>query len=139
MKSKLAKTVVIVLLAIFLVIGMIWCAAKCVFLLPSCYSDNKNLTEEENYFIKKLVLESIEARLSIFADGNTDFETDEEQENRKHFFVLINSNFMDSVTKDHNGYTVNVQTYFMEPESDDCLYEIHLTKDFSITSFALDP
>lgn len=139
MKNRVTKTIVIVLLAVFLVIAMIWCTAKYVFLSPSCYSDNKNLTEEENYFIKKVVLESIEERLSVFADGNTGFEADEEQGDGKHVFVLINSNFMNSVTKDDNGYVVNVQTYFMEPESSDCQYEIHLSTGFSIMSFELDP
>ena len=129
MKSKPIKTIVIVLIVVSLVAALIWGAAKCVFLSPSCYSDNKNLTEEENYFIKKLVLEAVENRLSLFADGDAG----------KHILVFINGNFMDSVSKDDNGYTVVVQSYFMEAVSEDCLYQIEITKDFSITSFELDP
>lgn len=139
MKDKRTKTVVLVLLPVLLAFAMMWCTAKYVFLSPSCYSDNNNLTQEENYYIKKLVLEAIENRLSIFADENIGLEDTEEQGNRKHFFVLINGDFMNSATKNNDGYAVAVQTYFMEPISEDCLYEIHLSTDFNVVSFELDP
>ena len=139
MGKRIVRIIVILLFAMAVFSAAIWCAARFVYLSPACYPDNKNLTERENYFIRKVVLEAIEYRLSVFADGNADFEAIEEQDKRKHVFVLINSNFMNSVTKDNNGYVVNVQTYFMEPESSDCQYEIHLSTGFSITSFELDP
>jgi hypothetical protein len=111
---------------------------------------NEDLTEEENYFIKKTVLEAVEDRLSVFASNkgniydpsateNEIIQLDEEQSNRKHAFVWINTDFMRSVTKENDGYVIRIQTHFMESSSDDCVYEIHMSKDFVITSFGLDP
>ena len=126
------------------------CVARFVLLSPSCYLGNEDLTEEENYFIKKTVLEAVEDRLSVFASNkdniydpsateNEIIQLDEEQSNRKHTFVWINTDFMKSVTKENDGYVIRIQTHFMESSSDDCVYEIHMSKDFVITSFGLDP
>ena len=89
-------------------------------------------------------------RLSVFANDAKDIyastateieiiQLDKSQNNRKHLFVLINSDFMDSVVKNDNGYLVSVKTYGMESFSDDCLYEFQITKDFTISFFGLDP
>lgn len=126
------------------------CVARFVFLSPSCYSDNNELTEQENYFIKKTVLESVEERLSVFASNTNNIydpsaneieiiQLDETQNNRKHIFIWINTDFMESVTKENDEYVIRVQTHFMESSSDDCVYEIHMSKDFVITFFGLDP
>ena len=129
---------------------IICCAARFVFLSPSCYSDNDDLTEQENYFIKKTVLEAVQDRLSVFS-GNTDgiystsateneiIQLDETQNNRKQVFIWINTDFMESVTKENDEYIIRVQTHYMESSSDDCVYEIRMSKDFSITFFGLDP
>lgn len=71
--KKLSK-ITVISISVFLVILTI-AALICprfVFLSPSCYSDNKNLTDQENYFIKKIVLEAIENRLSIFNQAEND-------------------------------------------------------------------
>jgi len=85
------------------------------------------LTEQENYFIKKTVLEAVEDRLSVFCDNGT------------HLFIWINTDFMESVTKENDEYVIRVQTHYMESSSDDCVYEIHMSEDFDITFLGLDP
>ena len=127
MKRKLILITAIIIASILVISIGLSCAARFVFLSPSCYSDNDNLTEQENYFIKKTVLETIEDRLSISGDNGT------------HLFIWINTDFMESVTKENNEYIIRVQTYYMESSSDDCTYEIHMSEDFSTTFFGLDP
>ena len=143
MKNKTSKTIVAISLSALLLIAIISCAAKFVYLSPSCYSDNDTLTNQENYFIKKIALECVEARLSVFADSNSgiydSIQLDNDQNNRKHVFVFINSDFMDSVRKEDDEYIVRVQTYGMESVSSDCVYEIHLSNEFHVTFFGLDP
>ena len=46
---------------------------------------------------------------------------------------------MKSVVKEKEEYIIRVQTHYMESSSDDCVYEIHMSEDFSITFFGLDP
>jgi hypothetical protein len=127
MKKKLILIIVIIVASVLVISVALSCAARFVFLSPSCYSDNDNLTEQENYFIKKTVLEAVEDRLSVFRDNGT------------HLFIWINTDFMESVTKENNEYIIRVQTHYVESASDDCLYEIHMLEDFSITFFGLDP
>ena len=127
MKKKLILIIAIIVAFVLVMSVALFCAARFVFLSPSCYSDNDNLTEQENYFIKKTVLETIEDRLSILGDNGT------------HLFIWINTDFMESVTKENNEYIIRVQTYYMESSSDDCTYEIHMSEDFSTTFFGLDP
>ena len=151
MKEKqLMKILIIVLISVAFIISAAFCCPRFVFLSPSCFSDNENLTESENYFIKKIVLEAVKDRLSIFANHDNDIydltvteneiiQLDKSQTNLKHLFVFIHSDFMDSVTKTENGYLVAVQTDGMESFSDDCIYHIKINKDFQITFFGLDP
>lgn len=150
MKKPSIKSIIIVIITAAVITVTIFCVAKFVFLSPSCYSDSKNLTEQENYFIKKLVLEAVGDRLSVFASASNDIydstateneiiQLDKSQSNRKHIFVLINTDFMKSVVKEDNKYIVVVETYGMESSSDDCSYEFHITKDFTITFFGLNP
>ena len=127
MKKKLILIIAIIVAFVLVMSVALFCAARFVFLSPSCYSDNDNLTEQENYFIKKTVLETIEDRLSISGDNGT------------HLFIWINTDFMESVTKENNEYIIRVQTHHMESSSDDCTYEIHMSEDFSTTFFGLDP
>lgn len=150
MKNKtLAKSIVIFIVIAVVFLGTISCISRFVFLSPSCYSNNENLTEQENYFIKKTVLEAVEDRLSIFSKDTVDIydstaienkiiQLDKSQNNQKHIFVLINTDFMKSVVKENDSYIVIVKTYGMEQSSDDCSYELHLTKDFKITFFGLN-
>ena len=130
--SKKLKIIIAIIIASVLAISIaLSCVARFVFLSPSCYSDNNELTEQENYFIKKTVLESVEDRLSVFASNTNNIydpsateieiiQLDETQNNRKHIFIWINTDFMES-------------------SSEDCVYEIHMSKDFVITFFGLDP
>ena len=127
MKKKPILIIAIIVASIIVISVALSCAARFVFLSPSCYSDNDNLTEQENYFIKKIVLEAVEDRLSVFGD------------NRTHLFIWIDTDFMESVTKENNEYIIRVQTHYMESASDDCAYEIHMSEDFSIIFFGLDP
>ena len=126
------------------------CVARFVLLSPSCYLGNEDLTEEENYFIKKTVLEAVEDRLSVFASNKDNIydpsateseiiQLDKSQNNRKHIFIWINTDFMESVTKENDEYVIRVQTHYMESSSDDCVYEIHMSENFDITFFGLDP
>ncbi len=126
MKRKLLRIVAIIVVSVLVVSVALFCAARFIFLSPSFYSDNINLTEQENYFIKKTVLETVENRLSTFAG------------NGKHIFIWINTDFMDSIVKENGEYIIRVQTYYMESWSDDSVYEIHMSEDFSVTSFYLD-
>ena len=149
--SKKLKIIIAIIIASVLAISIaLSCVARFVFLSPSCYLDNDNLTEQENYFIKKKVLAAVEDRLSVFASNKDNIydpsateleiiQLDETQNNRKHIFIWINTNFMKSVTKENDGYVIRVQTLFMESSSEDCVYEIHMSKDFVITFFGLDP
>ena len=66
MKKKLILIIAIIVAFVLVMSVALFCAARFVFLSPSCYSDNYNLTEQENYFIKKTVLEAVEDRLSVF-------------------------------------------------------------------------
>ena len=149
-KKTLTKLTSIVIITAVVITVMISCVARFVFLSPLCYSNNENLTEQENYFIKKLVLEAVEDRLSVFASDSNDIydltatkneiiQLDKSQSNCKHIFVLINTDFMKSVVKEEDKYIVIVKTYGMESSSDDCSYEFHITKDFTITFFGLNP
>ena len=150
MKKKLILIIALIVASVLVVATLLSCAARFIFLSPSCYSDNDNLTEQENYFIKKLVLEAVEDRLSVFANNTksiydpsaTEIEIiqlDESQNNRKHIFIWINTDFMESVIKENDEYIIRVQTNFMESSSDDCAYEIHMSEEFLITFFGLDP
>ena len=150
MKKKLLLIIAIIVASVLVVATLLSCAARFLFLSPSCYSDNDNLTEQENYFIKKLVLEAVEDRLSAFANNTksiydpsaTEIEIiqlDESQNNRKHIFIWINTDFMESVIKENDEYIIRVQTNFMESSSDDCAYEIHMSEEFVITFFGLNP
>ena len=150
MSKKLIIIIAIIIASVLAISIALSCVARFVFLSPSCYSDNNELTEQENYFIKKTVLESVEERLSVFASNTNNIydpsateieiiQLDETQNNRKHIFIWINTDFMESVTKENDKYIIRVQTYYMESASDDCVYEIHISKDFSITFFGLDP
>lgn len=127
MKKKLIFIIAVIVASLLVISVGLFCAARFIFLSPSCYSDNNELTEQENYFIKKIVLETIEDRLSVFGESGT------------HLFIWINSNFMKSVVKEKEEYIIRVQTHYMESSSDDCVYEIHMSEDFSITFFGLDP
>ena len=150
MKKKLILIIAIIVAFVLVMSVALFCAARFVFLSPSCYSDNDNLTEQENYFIKKTVLEAVEDRLSVFL-CNTDsiydpsateieiIQLDKSQNNRKHIFIWINTDFMESVTKENDEYVIRVQTHYMESSSDDCVYEIHMSENFDITFFGLDP
>ena len=149
MKSK-AILIFSVIAAVVIVISLALSAvARFVFLSPSSYSDNANLTDEENYFIKKIVLAAVEDRLSVFAEDNYDIydpsatyleiiQLDETQKKDGHVFVWINTDFMKSVVKENGEYVVSVQTHYMEEFSDDCVYEIRMTEDYIITYFGLD-
>ena len=154
MKSKKTKLIIIISVCALLTAAVIGFladfTARTVFLSPSCYSESKNLTENENYFIKKIVLEAVEDRLSVLADGNSDIydpsatdieiiQLDPEQEENRHLFVFINRDFMKSAEKIGDEYIVYVHTYNMEDVSSDCIYEIHLSEDFTVTFFGLDP
>ena len=150
MKKKLLLIIAIIVASALVVATLLSCAARFIFLSPSCYSDNDNLTEQVNYFIKKTVLAAVEDRLSVFL-CNTDsiydpsateieiIQLDETQNNRKHIFIWINTDFMESVTKENDEYVIRVQTHYMESSSDDCVYEIHMSENFDITFFGLDP
>ena len=153
MKQNITKIILIIVAILLILAALASCSARFVFLAPSCFSDSNALSDEENDFIKKLVLESIEDRLSIIS-GETEniydfnatdtqiIQLDKTQKNNKHVFILINSDFMRSVTKNENEYTVQVQTYFMEPSSPDCSYEIQISNhagEYVITFFGLDP
>ena len=143
MKNKIFKTIIAISVSVLFIIVAVSCVAKFVYLSPSCYLDNDTLTNQENYFIKKIALECVEARLSVFADSNSGIydsvQLDNDQNNRKHVFIFINHNFMDSVRKEDDEYIVRVQTYGMESVSSDCVYEIHLSNEFDVTFFGLDP
>ena len=149
MKKKLILIIAILVASVLAISVALSCTARFVFLSPSCYSDNDNLTEQENYIIKKLVLEAIEDRLSVFENSTNSIydpsateiemiQLDQSQNNRKHIFIWINTDFMESVTKENNEYVIRVQTHYMESASDDCVYEIHISEDSSITFFGLD-
>lgn len=151
MKKSTIKVIVIVsaFIMMLLVFGTLF-ASRFVFLSPACYADNPSLTDNENYFIKKIVLEAIEDRLSVLDQGISDFydtnagEYDIIQQfdpdgNRKHLFILIDENFMRTVQKKEGGYSLTVRTYGMEESSSDCCYEIHISNDYLVTFFALDP
>ena len=143
MKNKISKTIVVISLSALLLVAVLSCAARFVYLSPSCYSDNDSLTNQENYFIKKIALECVEARLSVFADSNSgiynSIQLDNDKNNRKRVLIFINRDFMDIVRKEDGEYIVRVQTYGMESVSSDCVYEIHLSNDFDVTFFGLDP
>lgn len=153
MKKNVTKIIFIITAFLLVLVALVGCSARFVFLAPSFFSNNNALSDEENYFIKKLVLESVEDRLSIFSgeteniyDSNaTDIQIiqlDPTQKNNKHPLILINSDFMQSVRKNGNEYTVYVQTHWMESVSDDCMYEIHVSNrngEYVITFFGLDP
>lgn len=150
MKNKpLVKIILIIGFIVIVIASMEFCMARFIFLSPSCFSDNDNLTQQENYFIKKIVLEAVEDRLSFFggtaediydttASENEVIRLDKTQTDRKHIFILINPDFMQSVEKDDDEYVVRVQTYYMESDFEDCVYEIHLSGDYLITFFGLD-
>ncbi len=152
-KNKIIKIIFIILVTVLVLFAFMNIAPKCIFLSPLCYTDNKNLSQHENYFIKKIVLEAVEERFSSFADASSHIDEttatnleviqlDKNVKNRKHVFIFINSDFMDSVTKTDSGYSVRVQTHFMETVSDDCIYEIHLSSSdngYMVTYFGLDP
>ena len=143
MSKKLIIIIAIIIASVLAISIALSCVARFVFLSPSCYSDNNELTEQENYFIKKTVLESVEERLSVFASNtnniydpsateNEIIQLDEEQSNRKHTFIWINTDFMRSVTKENDGYVIRIQTHFMESSSDDCVYVLD---DFGADAF----
>ncbi len=127
MKRKQIWIIAIILTFVLVLSITISCIARFVFLSPLFYVDNNALSEKENYYIKKIILETVENRLSILSG------------NGKHLFVWINTDFMDSVEKTNDGYIIYVQTHFMESFSDDCIYEIHMDDDCSITFFGLNP
>ncbi len=150
MSKKLIIIIAIIIASVLAISIALSCVARFVFLSPSCYSDNNELTEQENYFIKKTVLESVEERLSVFASNTNNIydpsateieiiQLDETQNNRKHIFIWINTDFMESVTKENDEYVIRVKTHYMESSSDDCVYEIHMSENFDITFFGLDP
>ncbi|MBE6684334.1 MAG: hypothetical protein E7592_01625 [Ruminococcaceae bacterium] len=109
---KKPSKITVIYLSVFLVILTIstLICPRFIFLSPSCYSDNKDLIDQENYFIKKIVLEAIEDRLSIFSQTENDIyshyateneiiQLDNSQKNNKHIFIWINTDFMQSVEK----------------------------------------
>ena len=53
MKNKIFKTIIAISVSVLFIIAAVSCAAKFIYLSPSCYSDNDTLTNQENYFIKK--------------------------------------------------------------------------------------
>ncbi len=126
MKRKLALIITVAAISILLLALAISFAARFVFLSPSCYSDNAELSDRENYFIKKIALEAIEDRLSVFGEDG------------KHLFIWINKDFMKSAVKDGETYVVRMQSHYMESFSEDCVYEIRMSEDFSVISFELD-
>ena len=118
---------------IFAFIALICCAAaRFVFLAPALYPDNSNLSEQENYFIKKQSLELVEDRFSAFSDNK-------DENNPHRVFVFIDHNFMDSVTRYDGGYIVRIKTYGMVPVSDDAVMEIIFSDDLSVVFYGLDP
>ena len=119
MSKKLIIIIAIIIASVLAISIALSCVARFVFLSPSCYSDNNELTEQENYLIKKTVLESVEERLSVFASNTNNIydpsateieiiQLDETQNNRKHIFIWINTDFMESVTKENDEYVIRV-------------------------------
>lgn len=52
MQRKQIRLVAIILISAVVLFALLSFAARFVFLSPACYSDNNELTERENYFIK---------------------------------------------------------------------------------------
>jgi hypothetical protein len=150
MKKSTVNIIITISVCILLLAIGACSAAKFVFLSPACYADNPALTANENYFIKKIVLEAIEDRLSVLDQGISDIydpnagEYDiiqqyDTQGNRKHLFIFIDHYFMHTVQENDDGCSLIVRTYGMEESSSDCYYEIHISNDHVVTFFALDP
>ena len=148
--KKFSRVLIIACIVATMLTVVSYCAVRFLFLAPFCYSDNEHLTEQENYSIKRLVLESVKDRLSpfsktdrnIYAASANDIDViqlDEEQVNLKRVFIAIDSGFMDTVEKTDEGYIVYVKTYGMESVSTDCVYEIRISEDFYIIGFSLNP
>jgi len=132
MKSKIIRCIILAVV-IFAFIALICCAvAGFVFLAPALYPDNSDLSDQENYFIKKQSLELVEDRFSAFSDNK-------DENNPHRVFVFIDHNFMDSVTRYNGRYIVRIKTYGMVPMSDDAVMEITFSDDLSVVSYGLDP
>ena len=112
MSKKLIIIIATIIASVLAISIALSCVARFVFLSPSCYSDNNELTEQENYFIKKTVLESVEERLSVFASNTNNIydpsateieiiQLDETQNNRKHIFIWINTDFIVAESYEH--------------------------------------
>ena len=149
--SKSQKAIMIIIpILIVLVFASAYVMARCVLLVPKLYSDNSELNEEENYYIKEVVLKAVNDRKngeiadrSIYdATKSAEIIQLTEAKEKKVPVALINTDFMKSAEKiAEYEYSVKVNTYYLEESSDDCIYHITVQKTnngYIITSFLLD-
>lgn len=135
MKKGTIKLLSLVVALVLLVWLAFWGSGRFVFLSPNSYESNENLTTNENYFIRKKVLEYIENRYSVLGDKDAvDLPSQ-----KRHLFIFINNDFMKSVIKHDGGYTLQVKSFNLEQSSEDCVFEIHFSKELDITEVMLDP
>lgn len=127
--------------------------ARCVFLAPCCYTDSTILGKQENAQIKKLLLEAVADRCSIFdntvAPALYDTTRSDEilqldgEPAAKWVLVRINHNFMNSLVRDgENGYSGFIKPYFMEQDTEDGSYAFTIEQidgNYKITSWGIDP
>ena len=130
-KKKITIVVLTIVVSMAIILLTVGALARFVFLAPSCYADNVALTDEENYWIKKTVLETVEQRYSVLS----------ERGDGTHLFVCINTDFMDSVKqtgeREYQGY---IQTCGMEETLEDGRIRFTLDLDANeITAWELDP
>lgn len=130
--SKKVKTIVTILAIVIVLFSLAgYCVARFVYLSPACYADSHDLTDEENYAIKKLLLETIEEKYSVFSP----------QADEKNLFIWIDSNFMNTVKKvSDNEYRFTIQTHFLDAFEDSIIdVQVSTADGYHITAWGLDP
>ena len=147
MKKKICIVVVLLLVVLFLGFGI----CRCVYLLPFTYQDSETLDRETNDTIKELVLNAVKDRCSSLYETNKsniyDLSHKEDiiqlydAKKGSHLIVLINSDFMHTVTGSNGVYEGFLHTYFMEDVSEDCNYHFRVEETdqgLRIVFFGLD-
>ncbi len=149
--KKQTKWIILSFSVILICVLAVNLLARLIFLAPSCFSDNENFTEQENYFIKKVILEAIEDRCSILSESENQLYDSKYYDeivqlyspsSEKRLFICINTDFMQSFVKtEENKFIGQVKTFGLEDLSEDCIYEFELdgNEGYKITFWGLNP
>lgn len=142
---KSIKKISVLLVSVSVLMFAVGFILKDILLLPVFYKSNNEFGEEINREIKSLVLNCIKDRHSsllsyvgneLYSESFANEQGSDLQE--KHWLIDINDNFMDSLEKEDDKYSVKLSLIF----PDDPTYYFTITEEngrYQVSDIQIDP